>query len=283
MRYLEIVPLLSEEISIENICVLPIHEPLGFKRIFDQKKRHCNVLCIYNIGKRLYHIQDTGENFTLSAGDILYIPQHSEYNFEITETGDENYDYAIAIDFVMRDKSGENVCFGRYPRILTHDRMNHYYTLFHRLECLGNTVSTNIMFQKSLVYALFYEILCEIRNQASERDPYRLIAPAIDILEHNPAYDCSIPALAKQCGIGETYFRKLFSKYSGGISPTEYRNRLRLDMAEKLLRTEMVTVEYAAMASGFHDLSHFYRLYKKYKGTTPQSKNSVEKASIQAE
>jgi transcriptional regulator GlxA family with amidase domain len=56
----------------------------------------------------------------------------------------------------------------------------------------------------------------------------------------------------------------LFKQYTGGESAVTYRNRLRLEQVERLLHTEQVTVEYAARKAGFHDMSHFYRLYKRH-------------------
>ena len=91
------------------------------------------------------------------------------------------------------------------------------------------------------------------------------------MIESNPADNRPISQLARLCGVGETRFRQLFLQYSGGISPVEYRNRLRIDYAEKYLYSDLVTVEYAALASGFNDLSHFYRTYKKYKGVSPHA------------
>ena len=63
-------------------------------------------------------------------------------------------------------------------------------------------------------------------------------------------------------------FRLLFNQYTGGISPVQYRNALRMEQALRLIRTEEVTVEQAAREAGFHDMSHFYRLYKKHKAKT---------------
>lgn len=283
MRYLNTMQMLTEQVDLRDIVTLTVREPLGYHRSFAGKGRACNVLMLYNIGQRRYTVSGSSTQFTLHEHDILYVPQYAEYGFDITDCGGQSCDYAFALNFLMTDVKGEPVCFGKEPRILVRDRLSHYFSLFERLERTCGRGKTEIMYQKSLAYALFYEILCETRADEARQDRYGVIAPAIDAIENDPACETSVPLLAKMCGIGETRFRQLFLQYSGGVSLIEYRNRLRIDNAEKLLRTQLVTVEYAALSTGFHDLSHFYRLYKKYKGTTPHAAGTPSVPEAKAE
>ena len=271
MRYLNTGELLSEQIDMQYLFTLSVHEPLGYERVFKDKNRNCNVLCIYNDGRRRYTLAD-GSEFYLEAGDILFIPQYSSYRFRIIDTGSEKLDYAIAVNFLMTDYDGNSISFGEIPRILLRDRQTHYYSVFKRLETSKTKMTHSMMLEKSLLYSLMYEILSELYKAEASQKPYGIIMPAIDEIESNPALDIPIPVLAERCGVSETRFRQLFRLYTGGISPVEYRNRLRIEMAERILYTETVTVEYAARESGFNDIAHFYRMYKKYKGTVPHRK-----------
>lgn len=270
MRYLNTVQMLTEQIHLYSIVSFRVREPRGFRKTFIGKGRSCHVLVLYLAGKREYTVQKSGARFDLCAGDVLYVPQYAEYGFTITDCGGEAHDDAIALNFYMEDTAGESVCFGDEPRVLTHNCTDRYSFLFERLAQACNGGHTGVMMQKSLLYALVYEILTETRAAETRADPYGVIAPAIRAVEQDPARDISVPLLAKRCGVGETRFRQLFLQYSGGVSFVEYRNRLRIRQAEKLIRTDFVTVEYAARAVGFRDLSHFYRLYKKYNGSTPR-------------
>ncbi len=269
MRYLNTMQMLSEQINISDIVSVVVREPVGLHRTFEGKVRQCNVLMLYNIGKRRYTVHKSGRQFDLNEHEILYIPQYAEYSFDILDCSGQAADYALAVNFCMQDENGEPVCLGEEPRVLTADRLSHYFSLFTRLDKACDVSKTGLMYQKSLLYSLLYEILTETRANETKGNPYSIIAPAIDLIENTPQNDIPVPVMAKQCKIGETRFRQLFLQYSGGISPVEYRNRLRIDRAEKLIKTELVTVGYAASAVGFRDLSHFYRLYKKYKGETP--------------
>ena len=262
MRYLSAAELLSEEIQLRNICILPISEPLGHEGAFTDKKRHCSVLFLYLAGEREYTVKN-GKRFTLHPNEILYVPQFSSYRFRITGAAANNCDYAIAVNFEMVDQNGEAVCLGKQPRVLLRDTLSHFASRFQRALSIDTGIKTNTMLLKSTVYSLCYEIFSELHLNDVERAPWRVILPAIDAIESTPADDIPIPELAALCGVGETQFRKLFNQYTGGLSPVAYRNQLRIEQVKRMLRTEQVTVEYAARAAGFRDMSHFYRLYKR--------------------
>ena len=263
MRYLSPAELLSEEIHLHNICVLPIREPLHPEGAFADKKRHCSVLFLYLDGRREYTRQN-GECFSLCPGEILYVPQYATYRFRITDVSDNNSDYAIAINFTMTDSTGETVCLCEDPCVLFRDRLSHYFTRFQRALSVDTGIKTNAMLLKSTVYSLCHEIFSELALTASAQAPWHTILPAIDAIESAPAEDVPIPVLAHLCGVSETRFRQLFLQYTGGESAVTYRNRLRIEQAIRLLSTKQVTVEYAAREAGFRDMSHFYRLYKRY-------------------
>lgn len=264
MRYLSATEILSEDIELHNVCVFPIREPLGHEGVFANKKRRCNVFFLYLAGQREYTCEN-GESFFLNPNEILYIPQYATYRFRITKASENNCDFAIAVNFEMTDRNGEAVCFGAQPRILMKDTLSHYFTRFHDALTLESGTKASALLLKSRVYSLCYEIFSELHLTEAAKEPWRTILPAIDAIESAPAEDIPIPELAKLCGVSETQLRKLFNQYTGGLSPVAYRNRLRLELVERMLRTEQVTVEYAARSAGFRDMSHFYRIYKRRK------------------
>lgn len=265
MRYLNASELLAEEIDIRNVCVLTVAEPKGKEGIFENKKRHCSVLFLYLSGERIYTVDD-GTSFALCPGDILYVPQYASYRFQITE-GDPN-DLAIAINFTMHDKNGEGVCLGDKPHVLLCDTLGHYHSRFTRIRDIDTGARTQSMLLKSAVYSLCHELFSTLHEKNANAVPWRDILPAIDAIESVPADDIPIPTLARLCGVSETRFRLLFNQYTGGLSPIRYRNGLRMEQALRLIRTEEITVEQAAREAGFHDMSHFYRLYKRHKAKT---------------
>ena len=71
------------------------------------------------------------------------------------------------------------------------------------------------------------------------------------------ACDKSAEHVAREC-------RRCFGK-----TPTELVNALRLDHAARLLLETEASVVNVALACGFANLSHFYRLFRAHHGVTP--------------
>ena len=118
--------------------------------------------------------------------------------------------------------------------------------------------------------ALLYEILSELQTQnyLPERQ-YRVLQPAVEYInEHFLEQKISVPQLAEDCGISESYLKKLFHK-KFGISPLQYSIRLRINHACDLLRTEQYTVAEVAELCGYANPHFFSRQFKEYMGITP--------------
>jgi AraC-like DNA-binding protein len=60
-----------------------------------------------------------------------------------------------------------------------------------------------------------------------------------------------------------------FFKEKAGCTPFEYLNRVKTDLACKFLLDEDMTITEVAMESGFNNLSHFNKQFKKNTGMTP--------------
>lgn len=75
--------------------------------------------------------------------------------------------------------------------------------------------------------------------------------------------------VATEQGISVRYLQKLFE--NEGIPFSEYLNRRRVDAARCMLETNTreLTVIAVALAVGYRDVSHFYRMFKRFTGLTP--------------
>ena len=85
------------------------------------------------------------------------------------------------------------------------------------------------------------------------------------------AVDLHLPAdlrrIARDCGVGYDWFRKMFSE-ALGLPPARYRLLRRIDRAKALL-TAGETVAQTAEQLGFCDIYFFTRQFKAVTGTTP--------------
>jgi AraC-like DNA-binding protein len=105
----------------------------------------------------------------------------------------------------------------------------------------------------------------ESRTAFSSKD--LRFAQTLDFLEERFTDPLQIKDLATMAGLSYRRYTTLFKNHKGE-TVNAYINRLRLTFAQKrLLETDNVL--FAALESGFGDLSHFYRAFKKARGKTP--------------
>lgn len=93
----------------------------------------------------------------------------------------------------------------------------------------------------------------------------RLIKRYID--EHY-GKKCSSAEIERACGLSYRYAGTLFKRETG-LTINEYRTKLRLDYAQRLLLTTDLTVSQIADACGFCDAFYFSRIFTKNCGCPP--------------
>jgi AraC-like DNA-binding protein len=94
-------------------------------------------------------------------------------------------------------------------------------------------------------------------------DRYRVLALAEELLESDhTSSTTNVGRLAALSGVSEVYFRRIFqSKY--GVSPKEYLVRRRIAYAKELLSSGHFSVSEVAHLSGYSELCHFSREFKR--------------------
>ena len=80
--------------------------------------------------------------------------------------------------------------------------------------------------------------------------------------------DITVEMLASFVHFHPNYFTKVFKKYMG-ISPIQYINKIRFEMAKYLLKTSDLQVNEIASKTGFCDIYYFSKAFKHYSGYSP--------------
>jgi AraC-like DNA-binding protein len=86
-------------------------------------------------------------------------------------------------------------------------------------------------------------------------------------LEHHFDQQMSVEELAKTCGLSYRRFTEQFKKLTGA-SAVAFQSRLRIHHACRLLESGAAIAE-AARATGYSDMTHFYRQFKQHVGAAP--------------
>jgi Transcriptional regulators len=97
-----------------------------------------------------------------------------------------------------------------------------------------------------------------------------LVKKAIGYLNRNARVQVSRWQIAESVNISEDYLTRIFHREMG-LSPTDYLNRLRIQLAIQELRLTGRTISEVAIRTGFQDQAYFCRVFKKVKGFPPGS------------
>jgi len=103
----------------------------------------------------------------------------------------------------------------------------------------------------------------------SVRSSDTLVRKAMLLLEQQLQSPPSIGELCESLGIGRRQLERRFQQ-DVGLSPADYRQRLRLERARWLLQNTDLEVTEVSLECGFQDSAHFARVVRKTLGISPR-------------
>ncbi len=208
-----------------------------------------------------------GDTVTVKQGDVFFAPRGSRYAVSFRGGREKSRMDSYTLHFDLFDEAGEELLFGDRPQVLTNDSTGR---LSACAEALWRAVHLTDNPRNVLkIQAKFLSFLDELIDGAAERDaglyPIRAGVEALccewDRNEHMSRY-------AELCGVCESYFYMLFKSWAG-VSPVEYRNRIRMTNAGTLLINTDLSVGEVAGAVGFEDPFYFSRVFRRTFGVSP--------------
>lgn len=104
-------------------------------------------------------------------------------------------------------------------------------------------------------------------DKSTKKDNF-YIAKAIEWFELNYSSSVSISEIADFIGLNRKYFSKLF-KESIGMSPQNFLINLRLNKACDLMKNSYLSIGEISRSVGYGDQLLFSRIFKKFKGVSP--------------
>lgn len=214
---------------------------------------------IYTVSGSISYSFLRGEEkiISASAGEMMFIPQGCAYTATYLESNTE----IKIVQFELA--SGELPSYLASPRKIelpdSHELMDAFFDHGH------SRATDHPFYYLSCLYGMLWQL-----DETHTKLPlkHKKLQAALHDLSEHYTQNHTIAYYAELCGMSEVHFRRVFREYTGK-SPIEYRNDLRLENADKMLRGGDYNVSEAAEASGFSNLSFFIRLYKKKFGHTP--------------
>lgn len=96
------------------------------------------------------------------------------------------------------------------------------------------------------------------------------VRPAIEYVKSHYMEEFDIEMLSGMCYLCEAQFLSLFKK-AVGMSPTKYKNFLRMQQAKELLKEGGYRETEIAAMLGFKNINYFCRVFKNHTGITPSA------------
>ncbi len=244
----------AAQTALENFFVFKYRPKIFRKQILSR----ASSSFLYLIeGRYLYEMEN--ESVYLEAGEAVYLPKGARYTYNVVS----EQTLGIQVEFDLSE-DGKTVVFSDTP-VIFKEKAAEIYTLLEEME----RTSTQ---DKWLTVSNLYRIIglfCEGMRMASVSGVYEGIVPAVQYIESHLQSKIYVEDLAKLCGISQSHLRRLFIKHLG-MSPIQYKNRVLMQAACKLLRSTGMNVSETADALGFNDVYTFSQLFKKEIGISPK-------------
>ena len=230
-----------------------------------------NNLLYYQIDNSIDYYAGDKKLHTIKKHDIILIPNNFRYTSVINGTIDSPTS-GIGITFKLHTPDGEPIDFSDGLKKVFFDENEQLYQNFTKILYSVLHPNTNTLKVKGQIYTLLDEIFKDRAKSKTTKKIREDIANAISIIENFSQKNYSNRQLAEMCFMSESSFMRKFKAYSGGITPLQYRNNIRLMRAEDLIYTTK-TIEEIAELLGFYDAAHLCRIYKQTTGHSLKKRN----------
>lgn len=105
------------------------------------------------------------------------------------------------------------------------------------------------------------------------------IAKAKILMQENIEQNLPGEAIARQIGMGYSWFRRIFKEYTG-FAPNQYMQELKISKSKELLTNSEMNCQQIAYAVGFETPSYFNIVFKKKTGMTPSKYREFTQGSL---
>jgi len=232
---------------------------LKSKRIIHVNRRHSDGFIFILEGSCHYRFDD-GTEFTVTKGDILYLPFQSVYVMSVQS---ERYRH-IFCDFEFDGDEPRKGAFYRPQN--PSDTENRFHKLLNTYKTLSRRTFSHLL---CTLYEIYGTILQAENRVYREKGLKEKLEEAKSFLEGNYADpNLSIEALSEKAGMSAVYFRRLF-KEQYGIPPSKYLTSVRLKNAKELMKYPFLSLRDCALQSGFSSVPYFCRVFKEATNVTP--------------
>lgn len=230
---------------------------------------------IYYIVEGEGRIMVGGQELFPQPGQLLFAPAGLSQFFSVMDT---TRTYKMYWCHFLSNLSFMNLfSLFQLPYCITASKPSETVETFQRLIALRK--STGPAKSMRIHAALLDVISCYIEQaaQAMPESPGTLssnkLSKVLQYIDANLDEDLTVTALAELVHHHPNYFIRFFKNHLG-MTPKAYIYERRLEKAKQLLNASDMTIGEIARATGFHDIFHFSKAFKKRLGIAPSEYRS---------
>ena len=231
---------------------------------YSKRPRPTDGLSLLCSGVRASYDAENGISFDATKGDVVYVPGGTVYRSVFRNCGHGVDMYTV--NFRLRDESGQSVQLSEQMALYAGAASPLCLELVSELAD-AVLFSDNRLKQQILLLRLLYELSAQHRKGSAA---YLAVCKGVALLHEEWNKNERIARYAEACGISESGFYASFKEWAG-VSPVEYRNRIRINAARSMLENTSLQISEIAFAIGFEDAYYFSRIFKKLTGTSPRA------------
>lgn len=228
----------------------------------------------------------------IGANQVLYLPAHKAHRFR-DKPGDPLT--LVMVCFYDRTFSGNAAAFEvfslfcqNFPAVSAFDLKNNYSRVRIKNSFRVMLVeqqqrregSAAALWCQLVQLLLFLVRINKEQQKLFTADPRTIaFAGSIHFIDNNFYRPIKVDELATMANLSYRRYTDQF-KLSTGKTVTQYLSGIRIEYAKHIM-LETEDIMYAALESGFEDLAHFYRVFKKNTGFTPKRFIADQKLRLQ--
>lgn len=240
-----------------------LNKPIFYRsasfRYFAPGEHHIRRICSSNVLLLVFEgvlrFNENGKDYEIHAGEY-YIQKKNGVHTAPYPSDGPKYLYAHFDGEWQTDGDNMLPISGRY----------NYRTLSTLMSRLDQSAHENASY--IIQASHFYQILSLLYQEQADKNISPNAQSIANYIESNYINGVTLPELCDKFGFSKNHIIKLIKK-AYGMTPIDYLNSFRLQKAEALLEITSEKAEYIAAAVGFNNYSHFYRLFYKRSGVSP--------------
>jgi AraC-like DNA-binding protein len=267
----------SERLGLEIRWAGDVWCKPGF--VLDRYHQRFLLLYIYD-GICLY---DDGNHFLrLDPGSlILYKPHEHQHYTTAKESGLHYYGIAFSGRMIEETLAGMPLLRKNIHNVGVNDYL---------AKAMSNLIRQMMIVASSrseIVWGEFFRVLGAIngailRENHPDREDYNQVLQLKNAEQHialNYNVGLNIKEIAQASGYSVSWFEKLFRKHYG-MSPISYQTKLRIEKAQNMIATNILSLSEISSAVGFNDPLYFSKVFKKYAGMSPKQYRLLQRKKI---